>query len=271
VAIDSGRIALSPERARALPGSALRAARALAGAGTPARQVRALNAPISPSRHLARVSRPLSDLKRAGRSHGVTVNDVLLSASATGLRHLMERRGESPGPLKAMVPVSLRSGDEAGDLGNRISFVFAELPCHDPDPTRRLARVHDTMRRRKEGREPEGADDLLRLAGLAPRPVQRALSRLVASPLVFNLTVSNVPGPIAPMFMRGCELRAAYPVVPIADHHDLSIGMTTVGDQALVGVYADSRSVPDADHLAADIGQALDELALERDFAVAGV
>ena len=117
----------------------------------------------------------------------------------------------------------------------------------------------------RRGGEPEAADDLLRLAGLAPRPIQRALSRIVASPLVFNLTVSNVPGPAAPMFMRGCELRAAYPVVPIADHHDLSIGMTTIGDQALVGVYADSSSVPDADELAFDIGEAIDDLALDRE------
>ena len=65
------------------------------------------------------------------------------------------------------------------------------------------------------------------------------------------------------MYMRGCELRAAYPVVPIADHHDLSIGMTTIADRAMVGVYADAPSVPDADEVAFDIGTAVDELAEE--------
>ena len=71
--------------------------------------------------------------------------------------------------------------------------------------------------------------------------MQRVVSRLVASPRAFNLTVSNIPGPREPLYMRGCPLAEAYPVVPIADRHALSIGVTTVGEGAFFGLYADPR------------------------------
>ena len=85
---------------------------------------------------------------------------------------------------------------------------------------------------------------MLRSLGFAPSPVQRMVSRLIASPRTFNLTVSNIPGPREPMYMRGCPLAEAYPVVPIADRHALSIGVTTVGDGAFFGLYADPRVAP---------------------------
>jgi diacylglycerol O-acyltransferase / wax synthase len=90
--------------------------------------------------------------------------------------------------------------------------------------------------------------------------VQRAISRLVASPRTFNLVISNVPGPRAPLFMLGCPLQSIYPVVPLSDHHAVSVGMTTVRDQACFGVYADRQALPDAHVLACDIDNALTEL-----------
>jgi diacylglycerol O-acyltransferase / wax synthase len=96
-----------------------------------------------------------------------------------------------------------------------------------------------------------------------PRVVQHAVSRLLASPRTFNLTVSNIPGPMQPMYMLGCELEEAYPVVPIPAEHALSIGMTTVNGHAFFGLYADRQSLPDADRLAESIDDSIDEL-LER-------
>ena len=138
-----------------------------------------------------------------------------------------------------MVPVSVRGENGGGELGNQISFVFVDLPCDEPDPLLRLAWVMEEMGKRKRGGQPEGADRVLKALGYAPRTVQHALSHLVASPRAFNLTVSNIPGPPAPLYMLGCELEEVYPVVPIPDRHALSIGMTTLGDQAFFGVYAD--------------------------------
>src|SRR5205085_6325908 len=163
-------------------------------------------------------------------------------------------------PLKAMVPVSVRS-DDGGELGNRISFAFIELPCDEPDPERRLERVQRAMGECKAGGEPEGGDVLLGALEYAPRPIQHIAAHLVASPRAFNLVVSNIPGPPQPLYMRGCLLQEAYPVVPLADDHAVSVGMNTVAGEACFGVYADAETVPDADALARAIAECVDELA----------
>jgi diacylglycerol O-acyltransferase len=101
---------------------------------------------------------------------------------------------------------------------------------------------------------------MMRVFGYAPRLVQRMLAHLVAAPSTFNLVVSNIPGPREPMYLLGCELEEAYPVVPLADRHALSIGMTTIQDEACFGVYADCEAIPDADLLAECIDSSVQEL-----------
>jgi diacylglycerol O-acyltransferase len=250
----------SPGRLAELTGQAERAARALAHAVRLTEPVAPLNQEITPARHLAGFSRPLADLRRIGRAHGATVNDVLLAVSAGGVRRFLRDREQDPVPLKAMVPVNLRENGESGELGNKISFVFVDLPCDEPDPVRRLKDVQLVMSERKETGDPEGADAALRAVKFVPRTLQHAVSRLIASPRTFNLTVSNIPGLREPMYMLGCELDEAYPVVPIADEHALSIGMTTVRDRACFGLYAAREALPDADRLAEEVDEAVDEL-----------
>jgi hypothetical protein len=116
------------------------------------------------------------------------------------------------------------------------------------------------MGKRKDVNQPEGADVLMRLAGYAPRALQRAVSRLVSSPRTFDLVVSNIPGPPAPLWMLGCSLDEVYPIVPFADRHSLSIGLTTVCDEAFIGLYADRRALPEADRLAELVDAEFDEL-----------
>jgi hypothetical protein len=159
-----------------------------------------------------------------------------------------------------MVPVNLRAPAESGSSGNRISFMFIDLPCDEPDPVRRLRAIHGDTAERKGGGEPRWVGDILGAIGYFPQPVRDAVSHVIASPLVFNLTVSNIPGPAEPMYMLGCELEEAYPVVPIADRHALSIGVTTIRDQACFGVYADPEVLPDADLVAKAIDESVDEL-----------
>ena len=204
--------------------------------------------------------RPLADLKRIKNQFGTTVNDVVLAVASGGLRRFRERRGQVPVKLKAMVPVSVRPEDGAGALGNQISFVFVDLPCDEPDPLRRLTDVKQDIGERKRGGEPQGADTLLKAFGYAPRTLQRVVSQAVASPRTFNLVVSNIPGPREPLYMLGCELEEVYPVVPMADRHGLSIGVTTIKDEAFFGIYADRASVPDADRLAECLDESMDEL-----------
>ena len=242
-----------------LPSFAVRTSRALAGAVLPVAPRSALNGPSSPDRHLATARRPLEQLLAIRTHHGVTVNDVVLASVAGALRRHAERRGERPRDLKAMVPVNVRAED-AGALGNRITFMFVELPASSGDPLDRLWRVNQATRARKEARVPEDADAAMQALSYAPRSVQKVAAHALASPRVYNLVVSNIPGPRIPMYLHGCRLREAYPVVPLSDRHALSIGMTTIGDDACFGLYADPETLPDADALALDLHAALDEL-----------
>jgi diacylglycerol O-acyltransferase len=187
------------------------------------------------------------------------VNDVLLAASAGGMRSFMRTHDRDPVPLKTMVPVNVRDGETA-ELGNRISFVFVDLRCDEPDPIRRLQDVRLEMTERKEAGIPEGGDEVMAAVRYLPRPAQHVITRRIASPKTFNLTVSNIPGPREPMYMLGCELEAAYPVVPIADNYAVSIGMTTIQDRACFGLYAASEMLPDSDQLAAAMDASIDEL-----------
>jgi diacylglycerol O-acyltransferase / wax synthase len=260
---DGLRLASTSARAAAAPGRLVagveRSGRALAHSLARTAPVERLNEPLSPYRHVGTLSRSLDELRLVKRAFGTTVNDVLLAAAAGGVRRYLERHDAQPQRLKAMVPVNVRSG-AAGELGNRIAFLFIELPCHDPDPLARLAAVHLATREAKAAGEPEGADTVLELASYAPSPVQRVVSRIVASPSTFNVVVSNIPGPAEQLYMLGCPLREAYPIVPLAERHGLSIGFTTVAGGAFFCVYADRDSVPDPERLAGEIGGALDEL-----------
>jgi diacylglycerol O-acyltransferase / wax synthase len=246
-----------PARAAELLGSGTRALRAVRTSFTPAPST-PLNRPISPRRHLAWTRRPLEELRAIKRRHGATVNDVLLAAVAGALRRFLPH--EDATRLKAMVPVSLRATGAEADLGNRISFVFVELPCEEPDPVRRLRDVRAGMAKRKAAGEPEGAGALLDAVEYAPRTLKNALAHLAASSRTFNLVVSNIPGPRQPLYMRGCRLEESYPVVPLADRHAVSIGMTTVDDQACFGVYTSPDALARADELAGALADAIDEL-----------
>lgn len=257
------RVASSPGRLLRAGGELPRIAGALLDSLRPAVPARILNAPISPLRHLALLDRPVEDLLEIKRSFGVTLNDVMLAASAGGVRRFFSHRGERPVKLKTMVPVNVREPGSGAQLGNRISFMFIDLPCDEPDPVRRLMTVHMATSDCKEGREAEASDRVLRSIAYAPHTLQQLVSRMIASPRAFNLVVSNIPGPREPLYMCGCELQRAYPVVPIADHHALSVGVTTIRDRACFGLYADRKTLPDADDLAGEVDRSIDEL-LER-------
>jgi diacylglycerol O-acyltransferase len=249
-----------PRRAFGLVGKGLQVFRAASRSAEPAASSTVFNEPNSPRRHLASVRRPLEDLQRIKRRFDATINDVVLAVAAGGTRSFLVGQGETPVKLKAMVPVSIRGANKPGELGNQISFIFVGLPCDEPDPVRRLQDVRGSMSDRKQRGEPEGAGAMLKLLGYAPHTLQHAISRLMANQRTFNLTVSNIPGPREPLYMLGCELEEVYPVVPIPDEHAVSIGLTTIKDQAFFGVYSDCQSLPDADLLARGIGESIDEL-----------
>lgn len=250
--------ARDPSRLLELPSRAHRAALASAHTLLPPAPPSPLNGPMAAGRHLACRARALADLKLIKERFGTTVNDVLLSASAGALRGLLEHRRAPLHQVKAMVPVSIEGPGEG--WGNGIAFLFLALPCEETDPVWRLREIHVAMRERKRAREPEGAGAVLDALGYAPRRLRRAISRVFASPQVSNLTISNIPGPQIPLYLMGCQVTHAYPIVPLADGHGISIGMTTVGGQACFGVYAQAELADDAELIARGIDEAIDEL-----------
>ena len=210
-----------------------------------------LNSPIGPARVLVRHRARMDDIVRAKQRAGVTVNDVCLAAVSGALRELALLRRERPNPLKAMVPVSVRGDDQRQDLGNRISFAFIELPVEVSSRAGRLERVHEATAAFKTSGRPAGTGAMLGALGLLPDPLKNQATRMASSPRVFNLTVSNIPGPRAPVYMLGAELSEAYPVVPLAEQHALSIGMFSYRDSLFFGIYADPEALPEADQLPA--------------------
>jgi WS/DGAT/MGAT family acyltransferase len=247
-----------PRTIAELPGLAWRVAQAVVHTAQPLSQPSRLNGAMSAMRHLAWHSRPMEDLRIIKRHFGTTVNDILLSASAGALRALHEQSAEQPRDVKAMVPVSVEAPGE--EWGNRIAFMFLELPCTEADPVWRLREIHVAMRERKREGEPQGADAVLEALSFAPRRVRRVASKLLASPRLSNLTISNIPGPSVPLYLMGCEVERAYPIVPLTDGHGISIGMTTIHERACFGIYAQAELAGDADRIARGIDEAIDEL-----------
>ena len=159
-----------------------------------------------------------------------------------------------------MVPADVRSSDDAAGSGNRISFLFIELPCDEPDPVARLRAVGAATDRRRRDDTAEHLDSAFRTLTLTPRPVQRVLAHAFAHPRLFNVTISSVPGPAMPRYLRGCRLREVHSAVPLAGRHALSVGVVMVAGRVCFGFCADAATLPDADELAGDLDASFEEL-----------
>jgi WS/DGAT/MGAT family acyltransferase len=205
-----------------------------------------VNVPIGPRRALAGYRAPIEELNAARKAvEGATLNDACLAVVAGGMRELVLRAGRIPQPLKAMVPVSVRAEQERRALGNRISFAFVDLPVDERSPQRRLELVRERTAAFKRTGRTAGTEAVLGAVGRMPSAVKTRAARIAGSARVYNLTVSNVPGPRVPLYMLGAELSEAYPVVPLSDEHALSVGIFTYRDHAHFGCYADPDALPD--------------------------
>ena len=224
-----------------------------------------LNSTIGEQRRFAVARTSLDDYKLVRKEHGGTVNDVVLATVAGALRGWLLFRGESVTPattVRAMVPVSVRGEAEAGQLGNRVSAVFVDLPVGEPSATMRLAQVSYAMKGHKESGQSVGADTLVALSGFAP-PTLHAMGARLANGLtrrMFNLVVTNVPGPQIPLYADGAKMLEIYPVVPLASGQAVSIGLTSYDGGVYFGLNADRDAMSDVDVLASLIEECLAEL-----------
>jgi WS/DGAT/MGAT family acyltransferase len=251
-----------PSRAR----EALRRSRALVGVLVQDELVAApptsLNEPIGAARSLAVIEVSLADLKQVRRSMGGTVNDVVLAATAGGLRRLLQHRDERPPRqgLRAMVPVDIRSAAERLALGNRITSLFVHLPVAEPDPERRYELQLDEAERLKAGTQAMGSREIVDLAAHAPPVIHTFLARSLFATRLFNLTITNVPGPQIPLYAFGSRLRSVWPLVPLAAEHALGVAVFSYDGRVFFCLNAASDSVPDLDVVARGIGDSITEL-----------
>ncbi|HEU5062506.1 MAG TPA: wax ester/triacylglycerol synthase family O-acyltransferase [Solirubrobacterales bacterium] len=216
-----------------------------------------LNGPIGATRRLASVEVPLEEVKRAKRELGGTVNDVVLTATAGGLRRLFAERGESVDSIRAMVPVSLRSAGESLALGNKVSSLFVDLLVAEPDPVLRFHKISAEAQKLKTGNAAAGADAIVRLAGLAPPLVQSVVARLSFTPRLFNITITNVPASPVTLYALGAPLRRVVPLVPIFSGHAVGVAVVSYDGTMSFGLNADRDSVPDLEAMRAGIEETL--------------
>jgi diacylglycerol O-acyltransferase len=263
-AVETARAAITDVRSTAarlggLAGGLLRTARqaVLPAPNSP------LNAPIGRQRRVALARAELGDIKTIRKAHGGTVNDVLLNVVTGALREWLLSRGEpvvAGTSVRALVPISMRDDDAV--VGNRVSSYLVDLPVGEPNPRVRLTRLSYAMRGTAQQGCTVGADSLIALTGFAP-PTLHALGARAARSLsrrLFNLVVTNVPGPQVPLYAAGSRMLEVFPVVPLASGQGLAVGMTSYHGRVFFGLNADRDSVGDVDVLADLIEQEVAEL-----------
>jgi len=224
-----------------------------------------LNVEIGEQRRYGMARTELDDYKRVRKAFGGTINDVVLATVAGALREWLLMRGEpvtTSTTLRAMVPVSVRSEDQSGALGNRVSSYFVDLPVGEPNPVVRLHQVSYAMKAHKEAGQSVGADAIITLSGYAPPTIHAAAARLASgmTKRLFNLVVTNVPGPQFPLYAAGARMLEMFPVVPLAKGQGVCIGLTSYDGGVYYGLNADRDAMPDVDVLATCIEEALAEL-----------
>jgi diacylglycerol O-acyltransferase / wax synthase len=205
----------------------------------------------------------VADHRALRRAHGGTVNDVVLAVVAGGLRRWLAGRGEEPAAgvcVRAMVPVSLRSRDR-GAAGNGISAHLVDLPVGTADPLERLACVRAAMDERKR-RGPAVVDAITALAGAVPPPVHELGARIAGrhAGRLFDVLVSNVPGPPRTLYAAGAPMLDLVPVVPLGGGQAVAIGVASYAGALHYGITVDSGAVPDVDELVMALEEALAEL-----------
>jgi WS/DGAT/MGAT family acyltransferase len=224
-----------------------------------------LNVPIGEQRRYGMAKAELDDFKAVRKAHSGTINDVVLATVAGALRSWLMTRGEPVGTksvVRAMVPVSVRGDVNRDGQGNHVASYLVDLPVGEPNAVVRLHQVSYAMRAHKEAGQSVGAEALIHLGGFAP-PTLHALGAKAASGLsrrLFNIVVTNVPGPQFPLYAAGAKMLEVYPVVPLARGQAISIGLTSYNGGVYFGLNADRDAMPDVDVLAGLIEESLQEL-----------
>ncbi len=222
-----------------------------------------LNQPIGAHRRFDWAAMDLGVIKRVKDALGATVNDVVLTAVAGGMRTYLRRHGVHVDDIdfRVFVPVSTRSADERGTMGNRVAGWIVNLPLGERDALKRLRHVRDATLRLKRSNHARGAEVFTEIAEWAsPSLLGMAIRLTSQAALPFNLVVTNVPGPPIPLYLLGSRLRAVYPMVPLFVNLGLGIALFSNAGTLFWGFNADRDVVPDLDAFVGGLLAAFEEL-----------
>jgi diacylglycerol O-acyltransferase / wax synthase len=226
------------------------------------------NGPVSPHRRVAFGTLSLTTVKDIKNATGTTVNDVVVTICAGALRTFLQQRRDLPdAPLVAMIPVSVRTAEERGTFGNRVSTMAVAIPTDVADPRGRLLAAHEAMRSAKERHRAVPANLMLDATRFIPAAIHARASRVtlrlstrnLMNP-VFNVVISNVPGSPTPLYCAGARLLANYPVSAVTDGMGLNITVLSYEDRLDFAIVADREQVPDAWPLMDALEESLNEL-----------
>jgi WS/DGAT/MGAT family acyltransferase len=221
-----------------------------------------LNVPIGSHRRIFWVRTELEQFKAIKNSLGGTVNDVVLAVVAGALGRWLRTRGiRTEGlELRAQVPVSIRTDDEQNRLGNRIAVMRAPLPVYARDPAERLRIVRESMQGLKESKQALAAQVIAGLEDFAPPTILSMASRMNWSTRLFNMIVTNVPGPQLPLYMQGRELLEVVPVAFLPENYALTIAAMSYNGKLDFSLLGDYDAMPDIEQVGHYVEDALDEL-----------
>src|SRR4051794_21667149 len=221
-----------------------------------------LNSDIGSHRRFTWVRSDLAHMKRVKDALGGTVNDVVLAVVAGGVRDWLHGRGiRTEGlELRAQVPVSIRAEDERGQLGNRLAVMRAPLPVYIADPVRRLEAVSRSMQGLKQSKQALGAEMITRFNDFAPPTLLAQAARINFSTRLFNLVVTNVPGPQVPLYVLGRELEEVFPVGFLPPNQALFVAIMSYNGGVNFGLLADYDALDDVGVIADGIERAIAEL-----------
>jgi diacylglycerol O-acyltransferase len=221
-----------------------------------------LNVEIGSHRRFAWTRAELDDFKKIKNILGGTVNDVVLAVVSGALRSWLRSRGVKLAglELRALVPVSIRTDDEHGQLGNRLAAMRGPLPVYIEDPVKRLEVVSRAMDGVKDSKQALGAEVISRFNDFAPPTLLAQASRLNFSTRLFNLIVTNVPGPQIPLYVLGRELQDVFPVAFLPENHALAIAIISYNGGIDFGLLGDYDAMEDIDTLASGISESIADL-----------
>jgi diacylglycerol O-acyltransferase len=209
------------------------------------------NGRVSPHRRFAYAQLPLADAKAVKDANGCTLNDVVISVVAGAVRRWLIDHAELPdAPLVAQIPISVRTEEQRGTYGNRIGTMSAPVHTEEPDPITRLRLTNAAMSAIKERYKAIPATLLQNSNEFIPpavfaRATRVTLSLAASRKPIWNLIISNVPGPQIPLYLAGSEMKAIYPVSAIVDGAGLNVTVFSYCGHLDFGVIADREQVPD--------------------------